>query len=107
MRFNFGLIQQSETRNVFGGQALYTQSVRSWLAVLAGLDLRRDAPRNLELYQIDAQNQQQLTTSNLTLSFVAPFIAVDGLQARGEYEYVRAKPLGDDFTGPPEMDEHT
>ena len=65
LRSNFGdgLIQQSETRNVFGGQALYTQSVRSWLAVLAGLDLRRDAPRNLNLYHIDTQNQQQLTTS--------------------------------------------
>jgi hypothetical protein len=77
--FGDGLIQQSETRNVFGGEALYTQSVRSWLAILAGLDLRRDAPRNLDLYHIDAQNQRQLTTSNnLTLSFVAPFVAVDG-----------------------------
>ena len=63
---------------MFGGEALYTQSVRSWLAILAGLDFRRDAPRNLDLYHIEARNQQQLTASNnLTLSFVAPFVAVD------------------------------
>jgi len=80
LRSNFGdgLIPQSETRNVFGGEALYTQSVRSCLAILAGLDFRRDAPRNLDLYHIEARNQQQLTASNnLTLSFVAPFVAVD------------------------------
>jgi len=81
LRSNFGdgLIQQSETRNVFGGEATYTQSVRPWLALLAGVDLRRDAPRNLDLYHIDEQNQRQLTTSNnLTMSFVEPFLAIDG-----------------------------
>ena len=81
LRSNFGdgLIQQSEDRNVFGGEAMYTQSVRPWLALLAGVDLRRDAPRNLGLYHINAENQFQLTTSNnLTLSFVEPFVAVDG-----------------------------
>src|SRR5271165_3360433 len=81
LRSNFGdgLIQQSETRNIFGGEATYTQSVRPWLAVLAGVDLRRDAPRNLDLYHIDEQNQRQLTTSNnLTMSFVEPFLAIDG-----------------------------
>ena len=81
LRSNFGdgLIQQSEDRNVFGGEATYTQSVRSWIAVLAGVDLRRDAPRNLDLYNINEQNQYQLTTSNnLTLSFVEPLVAVDG-----------------------------
>ncbi len=81
LRSNFGdgLIQQSEPRNVFGGEATYIQSVRPWLALLAGLDLRRDAPRNLDLYDIDEQNQFQLTTSNnLTLSFAEPFLAIDG-----------------------------
>lgn len=81
LRSNFGdgLIQQSETRNVFGGEATYIQSVRPWLALLAGVDLRRDAPRNLDLYHISDQGQYQLTTSNnLTLSFVEPFLAVDG-----------------------------
>ncbi len=67
LRSNFGdgLIQQSETRNVFGGEALYIQSVRRWLALLAGLDVRRDAPRNLDLRHADdagtlpARHQQQ------------------------------------------------
>ena len=74
-----GLIQQSEDRNVFGGEAMYTQSVRSWIALMAGVDLRRDAPRDLNLYQISEDNQFQLSTSNnLTLSFVEPFLSVDG-----------------------------
>ena len=81
LRSNFGdgLIQQSENRNVFGGEATYIQSVRPWLALLAGVDLRRDAPRNLDLYHISDAGQYQLTTSNnLALSFVEPFLAVDG-----------------------------
>jgi hypothetical protein len=81
LRSNFGdgLIQQSETRNVFGGEATYIQSVRRWLALLVGVDLRRDAPRNLDLYHISDQDQFQLTTSNnLTLSFVEPFVSIDG-----------------------------
>ncbi len=85
LRSNFGdgLIQQSENRNVYGGEATYIQSVRPWLAVLAGVDLRRDAPRNLDLYHISEQNQYQLATSNdLTMSFVEPFISVDGPVAK-------------------------
>ena len=81
LRSNFGegLIQQSESRNVFGGEITYVQSVGPWLAVLAGIDFRRDAPRNLDLYHISAENEFALTTSNnLTLSFVEPFISVDG-----------------------------
>ena len=81
LRSNFGdgLIQQSETRNVFGGEAMYVQSVRPWLALLAGVDLRRDAPRNLDLKHADEQgNFQPVTSNNLTLSFVEPFISIDG-----------------------------
>jgi hypothetical protein len=81
LRSNFGdgLIQQSETRNVFGGEAMYTQSVRPWLALLAGVDLRQDAPRGLDLYHISEQNQYQLITSNnLTMSFAEPFVSIDG-----------------------------
>jgi hypothetical protein len=81
LRSNFGdgLIQQSETRNVFGGEATYIQSVCRWLALLVGVDLRRDAPRNLDLYHINDQDQYQLSTSNnLTLSFVEPFVSIDG-----------------------------
>ena len=85
LRSNFGdgLIQQSETRNVVGGETTYTQSVRPWLSLLAGVDLRRDAPRNLDLYRLDNQNAFQLVTSNnLTLSFVEPFVSLDGTIAK-------------------------
>jgi hypothetical protein len=80
LRSNFGdgLIQQSEKRNVLGGEAMYVQSVRPWLAVLAGIDLRRDAPHDLDLYHIEAGQYQLTTSNNLTLSFVEPFISVDG-----------------------------
>ena len=81
LRSNFGdgLIQQSETRNIFGGEVTYIQSVRRWLALLTGVDLRRDAPRNLDLQHVDEQGIfQPVTSNNLTMSFVEPFISVDG-----------------------------
>ena len=85
LRSNFGdgLIQQSETRNVFGGEAMYIQSVRHWLAVLAGVELRRDAPRNLDLKHADDNGIfQPVTSNNLTLSFVEPFVSFDGTASR-------------------------
>jgi len=85
LRSNFGdgLIQQSETRNIFGGETMYVQSVRPWLALLAGVDLRRDAPRNLDLKHADEQgNFQPVTSNNLTLSFVEPFASLDGTASR-------------------------
>ena len=73
------MIQQSEKRNVYGGESTYIQSVHPWLSILAGVDLRRDAPRHLDLYHLDSQNAFQLVTSNnLTLSFVEPFVSIDG-----------------------------
>jgi carboxypeptidase family protein len=85
LRSNFGdgLIQQSETRNVAGGEAMYIQSVRSWLAVMVGVDLRRDAPRNLNLNKLDAAGIfQPVTSNNLTMSFVEPFFSFDGTASR-------------------------
>src|SRR5271166_2170473 len=85
LRSNFGdgLIQQSETRNVFGGEAMYIQSVRHWLAVLAGVELRRDAPRNLDLKHADDNGIfQPVTSNNLTLSFIEPFMSFDGTASR-------------------------
>ena len=85
LRSNFGagLIQQSETRNVLGAETTYIRSLGSWLSLLAGVDLRRDAPRNLDLYHLDNQNAFTLVTSNnLTLSFVEPFISLDGAFAK-------------------------
>ncbi len=81
LRSNFGdgLIQQSETRNVLGGETTYAQSVRPWLALLAGVDLRRDAPRDLDLKHLDDQGIfQPVTSNNVTLSFVEPFMSLDG-----------------------------
>jgi hypothetical protein len=85
LRSNFGdgLIQQSESRNVFGGETTYIQSVRHWLAFLAGVDLRRDAPRNLDLKHVDANGIfQPVTSNNVTLSFVEPFVSLDGTVSR-------------------------
>ncbi|MGA9566361.1 MAG: TonB-dependent receptor [Candidatus Korobacteraceae bacterium] len=85
LRSNFGdgLIQQSEQRNVFGGEAMYIQSVRHWLAFLAGVDLRRDAPRNLDLKHIDDQGIfQPVTSNNVTMSFLEPFVSFDGTASR-------------------------
>ena len=85
LRSNFGdgLIQQSETRNVFGGEAMYIQSLRSLLAVMGGVDLRRDGPRNLDLKRIDnAGVFEPVTSNNLTLSFVEPFVSLDGTAGR-------------------------
>ncbi len=74
-----GLIQQSEFRTVAGGGTLYTQKFRSWLSVLAGLDLRRDAPRDLDLHRLDAAGVfEPVTSNNVTLSFVEPYVALDG-----------------------------
>jgi hypothetical protein len=81
LRSNFGdgLIQQSENRNVVGGESTYVQSVKPWLALLAGVDLRRDAPRNLDLKRLDDQGVfQPATSNNLTLSFIEPFLSLDG-----------------------------
>ena len=81
LRSNFGdgLIQQSENRNVAGGEAGYVRSIRPWLTVLAGVDLRRDAPRNLDLQHADDQGIFQLVArNNLTLGFVEPFFSLDG-----------------------------
>jgi Carboxypeptidase regulatory-like domain len=81
LRSNFGegLIQQSESRNVIGGETTYIQSLRPWISLLAGVDLRRDAPRNLDLKRADDQGIfHPVTSNNLTLSFVEPFVSLDG-----------------------------
>lgn len=77
--FGDGLIKQSESRNVFGGEIAYLQKIRSWISLLAGMDLRRDAPRNLDLQRADADGSfQPVTSNNLTLSFLEPFVSLDG-----------------------------
>jgi carboxypeptidase family protein len=91
LRSNFGdgLIQQSETRTVVGGEAAYVQSVRPWLALLAGVDLQWDAPRNLDLKRANAEGAfEPVTSNNLTMSFVEPFASLDG--NLGEYVHYNA-----------------
>jgi hypothetical protein len=78
-----GLIQQSEFRTVAGGGTVYSQKIRDWISVLAGFDLRRDAPRDLDLKSLDAEGVfQNVTSNNLTLSFVEPYAAIDGAVAK-------------------------
>jgi hypothetical protein len=81
LRSNFGdgLIRQSEFRTVSGGNTTYSFKPGQEFSILAGLDLRRDAPRNLDLGRAEAAGVFQAVTSNdLTLGFVTPFVSVDG-----------------------------
>jgi hypothetical protein len=79
LEFPGGLIQQSEFRTVAGGGAVYSQKIRPWLSLLTGFDLRRDAPRDLDLKAANPAGVfQPVTSNNLTLSFVEPYIALDG-----------------------------
>lgn len=81
LRSNFGdgLIQQSEFRTVAGGNTTYLHKFRREVSLLAGFDLRRDAPRGLDLTRAGANGVFQPVTSNdLTLGFATPFVSLDG-----------------------------
>jgi len=85
LRSNFGdgLIRQSEFRTVTGGNVTYFFSHSQKFSWLAGLDLRRDAPRNLDLDHADQSGIfQPVTSNNLTLGFVTPFLSMDGNLSR-------------------------
>jgi hypothetical protein len=78
-----GLIQQSEMRTVGGGGPLYTQKIAPWLSVLAGVDLRRDSPGDLNLKVANPHGIfEPVASNNLTLSFVEPYISFDGALSR-------------------------
>ena len=77
--FGAGLIRQSEFRIVGGGNATYIFKPRQDFSILVGIDLRRDAPRNLDLDRANFAGVFQPVTSNdLTLGFVTPFVSADG-----------------------------
>jgi hypothetical protein len=81
LRSNFGdgLIQQGEFRTVAGGNATYLQKFNRAIVLLAGFDLRRDAPRDLDLKHADEKGVFQPVTSNdLTLGFATPYVSLDG-----------------------------
>ena len=81
--FGDGLIRQSEFRTVTGGNVTYFLRHSQTFSLLAGLDLRRDAPRNLDLDHADqSEIFQPVTSNNLTLGFVTPFLSVDGNLSR-------------------------
>jgi hypothetical protein len=81
LRSNFGdgLIQQSEFRTVAGGNANYVYKFSKDTSLVAGFDLRREAPRGLDLQRADSNGRFQPVTSNdLTLAFATPYAALDG-----------------------------
>ena len=75
--FGDGLIEQSEFRTVQGSNATYTRRLARRFNLLAGMDYRRDAPRNLDLARAGAEGRWELVTSNnLTISDYGPFAAL-------------------------------
>jgi hypothetical protein len=81
--FGDGLIKQSEFRTVAGGGPSYIYKIRPEITLLTGLDLRRNAPRNLDLHRADQNGVFQPVTSNdLTLNFVTPYVSIDGPLSR-------------------------
>jgi Carboxypeptidase regulatory-like domain len=82
--FGDGLIQQRENRTVGGGEGAYLTQLGHGLSLLAGVDLRRDAPRNLDLkhFNEDLGLFQLVTSNNFTFSFAEPFVSLDGSLGR-------------------------
>lgn len=91
LRSNFGdgLIRQSEFRTVEGGSTDFTTALGERWSVLAGGAVRRDAPRGLDLARADAAGVfQQVTSNDLTIVGLSPYVAVSGRLARGVLLYV-------------------
>ncbi len=85
LRSNFGpgLIQQSENRTVAGGEASYVGKLFPWLTLQAGSDIRRDAPRNLDLKHWNAFGYfAPVTSNNLTINFIEPFVSLNATLGR-------------------------
>ncbi len=77
--FGDGLIRQSESRTVAGGNAFYTQRISSRMWFSAGVDLRQDAPRNAELARADSNGTfQPVTLNNFTIGDIAPYVSING-----------------------------
>jgi hypothetical protein len=82
--FGDGLIRQSEFRTVTGGNANYIRKFNQHLAVMAGLDYFRDAPRRDDLDQYASTDPfvygpfDRVTANDITLNFVTPLVAIDG-----------------------------
>ena len=95
LRSNFGdgLIRQSEFRTVTGGSSAFARQFTNRWTLLAGLEARRDAPRNLSLEHFNetAQTFTPVTRNNLTISTTAPFAAISGDLMPGLHLYAGAR----------------
>lgn len=83
--FGDGLIRQSEFRTVAGGNESLVRRLRSRFTLMAGADILRDAPRrdDLDRYAALAGSGiygpfQPVTANDITLGFLAPYVALDG-----------------------------
>jgi hypothetical protein len=81
--FGDGLIRQSEFRTITGGNTSYNRRVNSAISFAAGLDFRRDSPRNAELAHADAAGVfRPVTRNDFTIRDLAPYASVDGSISR-------------------------
>jgi hypothetical protein len=81
--FGDGLIRQSEHRNANSEDVLYAANYSRAFSLLAGMDLRREAPRALDLDRADAAGVfQPVTANNITIDFYSPYVAADGTLKR-------------------------
>src|SRR6266849_2426891 len=68
---------------VTGGNTSYNRRVNSAISFSAGLDFRRDSPRNAELAHADASGVfQPVTRNDFTISDLAPYASVEGAISR-------------------------
>jgi len=81
--FGDGWIRQSEHRNVNSEDVLYSHSFSKAFSLMAGVDLRREAPRALDLDRAnDAGIFQPVTGNNITVNFLQSYVAADGTLLR-------------------------
>jgi hypothetical protein len=82
--FGDGLIRQSEFRTVTDANTTYTHRRNRHLALLAGVDYLRDAPRRLDLDHYLSGDPsyygpfQKVAANNVTIGDLAPYLALSG-----------------------------
>ena len=82
--FGDGWIRQSEHRNVNSEDVLYAENFNKAFSLMAGANIRREAPRALALDRAEDGSSafQPVTSNNITMNFYSPFAAVDGTLLR-------------------------
>jgi hypothetical protein len=95
--FGQGLIRQSEFRTIVGGSASYVNQITEHLAVLAGIDYERDAPRHDDLDRFGFYDPSRpgfygpftpVDGNSLTIGSVTPYAAAQGTMTRFFRYYV-------------------